>query len=73
MTVYQSFYRHYKAVIEQIFLNCDDWRCTITMYIIAFRVIVERLLSHLAIRYSEKRVGEIRLFFYVMNLSKFKI
>lgn len=33
------------------------------MYIIAFRVIVERLLSHLAIRYSEKRVGEIRLFF----------
>lgn len=43
------------------------------MYIIAFRVIVERLLSHLAIRYSEKRVGEIRLFFYVMNLSKFKI
>ena len=46
-----------------MFLKCDDWRCTINLYIIAFRVIIERLLSHLTIRYSEKRVGEIRLFF----------
>ena len=28
-----------------MFLKCDDWRCTISLYIIAFRVIVERLLS----------------------------
>lgn len=46
-----------------MFLKCDDWRCTINLYIIAFRVIIERLLSHLTIRYSEKRVGDIRLFF----------
>ena len=66
----QSCYRHYKAVREQMFLKCDDWRCTINLYIIAFRVIVERLLSHLTMRYSEKRVGEIRLFFLCDKLER---
>nr|DAH15085.1 MAG TPA: hypothetical protein [Caudoviricetes sp.] len=53
-----------------MFLKCDDWRCTINLYIIAFRVIIERLLSHLTIRYSEKRVGEIRLFFLCDKLER---
>ena len=53
-----------------MFLKCDDWRCTINLYIIAFKVIIERLLSHLTIRYSEKRVGEIRLFFLCDKLER---